>query len=336
MKQLLMVLVLFLVDAQRQSVCAQIGELTDIDGAKERLDKYLVDADDGMGPRGCLVFRIRLVTTSADSTGDITQQSETIGLQFYDSAKKVDYSSNHVSTEGSALPRRSELFRINGKEKGKIYGVGRENANGPVIEIEPDKDGSRAGWNNASVLGGVVHTELDAFSLPILNSMALEGRLSSINGAIRVWVTVFHLASEGVVAKKLGSRWVNKDKDLANELVFDEAQGGMPVATREYSIDANGKQTKEYLSETKTVWRKLKGDDERWVPERLESIYNDKSEHRNYTVDLDWIEIEKLDEWVSEVNWKTLFEEKGTNWYRNISRLILEKRISDKRKAAVK
>jgi hypothetical protein len=322
-KPLFIMLVLFLLETLAQVASAQIGELTDLEGAKKRLDKYLVDADDAMGRRGCLVFRISLVVTSAGSSAEVTQQAETMGLQFYDIDKKIFYSSNHVSKVGSALPHRSEMFRINGKEKGKLYGVGRENANGQVVDIEADRDGKRADWKDSGALAGA-HTELDAFSLPVLNSMALEGRLSSIDSAIRMWVTSIDLTSEGVIGNKLMSRWLNRTKDCRSELVFDDSQGGMPVSVMEYTIDTNGKQTKEYLSETKTVWKKVEGNDAKWVPERLESIYSDKSEHRNYTVDLDWVKVEKLDEWVSEIDWKTLFQEPRTNWYGNISRLIFE------------
>ena len=335
MKQLLIMFAFFLLEMPVQVAFAQIGELIDIEGAKKRLDKYLVDADDAMGSRGCLVFRISLVVTSAGSSAEVSEQSETMGLQFYDLDKKIFYSSNHISTVGSALPRRSEMFRINGKEKGKLYGVGRENANGQVVDIEADMDGKRADWKVTGALAGA-HTELDAFSLPVLNSMALEGRVSSIDGAIRMWVTSLDLASEGIEGNKTASRWLNKTKDLRSELVFDDSQGGMPVWIREYTIDTKGKQTKEYLSETKTVWKKVQGDDAKWVPEHLESIYSDKSEHRNYTVDLDWVEVEKLDEWVSEINWKTLFQEPHTNWYGNISRLIFEKWRRENQRAARK
>ena len=106
----------------------------------------------------------------------------------------------------------------------------------------------------------------------------------------------------------------------------------MPVALREYSIDANGKQTKDFLSETKTVWEKTVSEDHRWIPKHLESIYSDKSEHRSYDVDLAWIELEKLDEWVSEIDFRVLFDEKGTDWYRNISKVILEKKLKEDRK----
>jgi hypothetical protein len=290
------------------------------------LEKYLSDADDGLGRENCVVFRISL--TNTDGTPGTTSQTETIGLQFNDFDNRIHYSSNHIATLGSTLPNRSEMFRVNGKEKGKLYGVGRENANGNVIEVKPEPDGTRADWTNSGPF--YHHTELDVFALPISNAIAVENRLSSLNASIRMWLTLFECSAEEEAGDKLKSLWISKRKDLAMELEFDRTQGGMPVLLRDFTIDSKGKQTKEYLSETRTKWKKLEGEKERWIPEVIESLYTTKAGHRSYITNIELIDAEKLDQWIANVNWKALFEERGTNWYGNISRLILEKHKEDK------
>lgn len=145
---------------------------------------------------------------------------------------------------------------------------------------------------------------------------------------MRYWVTNNKLQSEEKKGTKLVSRWLNSNQEIASEIVFDDLQGGMPVLMRDFTVDKQGKQIKEYFAETKTVWKKVSTEEEEskdfWVPSRLEGLYKVPSERRHYTVELEWIKPTRAKELFADLNWKVLFDTPKTNWFGNITKVIIE------------
>lgn len=321
MRLITIALILFLQFMWEQRLIAQIASLESMESSQSRLDQYLMDADEEKRVE-CLVFRVSLMVISKAPGSEEPLEIETTGVKFHDKGIGAQYSSNHVASSISPIPNRSEMFRLNGKEKSKQYGVSRENANGQEVDVEPDPSGKRAPAKNA------FHAELEGLVLPVSNPIAFEGRISNINEAVRYWVTNNKLQSEEKKGTKLVSRWLNSNQEIASEIVFDDLQGGMPVLMRDFTVDKQGKQIKEYFAETKTVWKKVSTEEEEskdfWVPSRLEGLYKVPSERRHYTVELEWIKPTRAKELFADLNWKVLFDTPKTNWFGNITKVIIE------------
>ncbi len=118
-----------------------IPEITHHLSAKDRKDAYLSQAN--MQPSSRSTF-FRIIEANLLKDDQSLKLLDTCGPRIEDARKKLLYSCNQQTDEDSNLPRRSELFRLNGVEKGKYYLASGDGANGRAKTIEADRDTGRS------------------------------------------------------------------------------------------------------------------------------------------------------------------------------------------------
>lgn len=292
--------------------CAQVPDLSEFNSSEDILQNYLVEVNECSSDR-TLLFNIA-ETNHLKEQGDLVLRN-TVGLLILDSKKKISYSCNQLTSDGGTA-RRSILFRLNGIEKGKIYPIAGDTPNGNATTIQPDSEtGGRADGKRAGVFGDS-HTELDPLGLPLCNYMGIRNRNSYIDSMVKVWLRKWKMKSELIEGNLRKSRWVASDKTIELEIVFDDKLGNMPVLLKMYSVDAKGKQTKEYFSETKTIWKQRK--DERWIPQRIDLATNDVGRDRKATVEISLLDNEKHDQLMGEIDWKGLHIDERKDWFQSV------------------
>ena len=290
----------------------QVPDLSDFHSSEDILQNYLVEADECSSDR-TLLFNIA-ETNHLKEQGDLVLRN-TVGLWIVDSKKKISYSCNQLTSDGGTA-RRSILFRLNGIEKGKIYPIAGDAPNGNATTIQPTPEtGGRADEKRAGAFGDS-HTELDPLGLPLCNYMGIRNRNSYIDSMVKVWLTKWKMKSEVVEGNLRKSRWGASDKTIESEIVFDVRSGNMPVLLRMYSVDAKGKPTKDYLSETKTIWQQRK--DARWIPKRIELKTNDVGRDREATVEISQLDNEKHDSLVGEIDWSRMHSDERKDWFKPV------------------
>ncbi|MCU0713390.1 MAG: hypothetical protein MUC43_15120 [Pirellula sp.] len=240
-------------------------------------------------------------------------ESETIGFRVADAKLGLNYSSCEVRDSWNA-PRRSEMFRLNGREKSKICIITDPNENVDAENVEPDSlTGGRQHWTKIKLLG-IAHTEIDPFGLPLVNSVGVMGRLSHIQELMADWKSGMSLKGEVFENGKLEARFVSNRGDVMIKQIYDDKFGGMPVVYRIQSIDRNRKVTKKEFYETKVYWRERDGS---WIPSKVDFVTDCYLKSSNVTVKINVASNEKRNEFIGQVDWSKLFREdssQSANW----------------------
>ncbi|MEQ1826887.1 MAG: hypothetical protein ABL921_13115 [Pirellula sp.] len=240
-------------------------------------------------------------------------------LHVSDAQKKLKYTCNQRSEQENSFPNRSESFWLEGRLKMKSYGVRSPLANGFVLEVEQDP--SKPDPIKSNMFGPVVrHFEIDPYGLAISNHFSAAGTFSRIDNVIKYWITKCKCVKEEYNAGKLTSTWESQPHGFRSELLFDDEQGGMPVLMRYFSVDSQLRPTKEYLSETRTIWKKsISEDEELWVPIKIELISSHVSSDENCVYDIAWIANDELERVITSIDWKSLFDAKMAMWFQTVS-----------------
>jgi len=298
-------------------VWSQVNDISKFDTAKERIQNYLLEADGVMDSNG-VIFQFS--KADAEKSGNL-QLSETTIIQIANSRKKLQYSSNQTSLPNERMPDRSESLWFDGKLKCKGYLVSSPKSfggEGTEIERDPSKT-DEVSKRRANYFGPFVfHMYLDPYGLPLASVTGLAGTLTSVDNAVRTWVTKWDPVDEDYTGGRLVSRWISGNKNYVTELVFEDKQGGMPVMMRRFGVDRNLNQLKGYICETRTTWVKVT-DGDKWIPKKVTLTDDDQGGSRTINVDIDFIPTEKVDDVVTSVNWKELHEGINQRWYSTIT-----------------
>ncbi len=173
---------------------------------------------------------------------------------------------------------------------------------------------------------GVEHIEIEPFGLPIVDALGAKSRYSDIDFLTASWATKWKPIFEKSDRDILFSTWIHKNGRTSADLLFDDAMGGMPVVLRMFSLDASGKRTKDYYSETRTEWRKI-GD--HWVPQRIVSLSNDKGFDSEFKVELEILPSSKHEDLIRKVEWDEFFQNEKSDWFGGITKSYMELRGSN-------
>jgi hypothetical protein len=300
----------------------QIKDLTAFDSAKSRLEDYLVQADDQMSRSGLLVRRSRTSFNKRDEELSVT---EVYAVQLRDFRRKLGYASNQTTSFDSVYPTRSESFWLDGKLKCKNYLVNSESGNGTSVDVEQDLTKSdHVSRVRANMFGPLVdHFEIDPYGLPLNTNSITTGRLTRIDNAVRFWVTKSKFIQEKTHGEFQVSTWEVQPKGFLCEITFDNKCGGMPVLLRHFSVDARNRPTKEYLAETRTRWKKVSEDEDRWIPVSASINSTNQSFDINCTFEFEFISTDKLERVISSVDWERLFNDNKSYWFQTISSVLL-------------
>lgn len=280
---------------------AQICDLRDFD-TNTRIDKYFSEAD-SLSENHLWIYRVS-ENSFVKEDGQVIE-SETIGFRAADLKLRLNFSSCEVRDSWNA-PRRSEMFRLNGREKSKVYIITNPKENVDAESIEPDPlTGGRRHWTKVKLLG-IAHTEIDPFGLPLINSVGVIGRLSQVQELMADWKSGMSLVSEDFENGQLVARFVTNRGDVMITQVYDDKFGGMPAVYRIQTIDRNRKITKKEFYETKVVWKERNGS---WVPVKVDFVTDCYFKSSNVSVKINVVSDEKRDKFIGQIDWSKLFRE---------------------------
>jgi hypothetical protein len=309
-------------------VCfAEVNGIKDIDhveSAKQRLELYLEKAQ-GQSASHTIFFRVSEASYFKES--DNLQILDTEGVVISDFKTKAFYSSNQETSDKNEYPRRSEMMRYKGKEKGKFYLAKSDEENGRVKEIPPDEDGQRASVEKSGIFGAA-HTEIDPFGLPLTTALGAKSRHSDIDIVVGNWTTKCKLVGERTEKGFLRSDWVTKNGKNAMQLTFDNASGGMPVEAVFFTVDKDGRRTPEHFSQTRTSWSKT---EEHWYPKRIVSNSKNFGVERDFSVDIEILTTSQHKELIEKIQWEELFNGNRSDWFGSISKRVVELAPSKKK-----
>jgi hypothetical protein len=301
-------------------VFGQVESLTKLDSAKKRLDEYLVRADDKSSLRGVFI-RFSRCSSKNDRTEDVSLV-EGATIQIRDDKRHVCYVCNQKSNPDMPKNERSESLTLEGKVRMKAYLVGSEFDSALTFNDEEGvSDEVKEQREQVGQIGFLSsHFEIDPLGLPICCNSALNGQLSSINNAIRFWVSKTNCIKEEYSTGKLVSIWEAKPSGYRCELTFDDEQGGMPVLLRYYKATKDQRPDGNFLLENRSKWKEQ--EDGSWVPASIVVRNSNRASETEWVFDFEFVQTGTLKQVMSEIDWKRLFENKNASWYRDIVSII--------------
>lgn len=322
MKALLFVCCLLIANTFFSSICVSqqlaVENLSELEDARDRLDKYLVTAT-GFASNRLVIFRLyESVTMESQKIDDKIYRE---GLFLNDFKKRVQYSFTMRESASSDLPLRTEMFRLDGKEKARAYGVDGKFSRGRTQEIKPDEvTGERRGGGSLGALF-VSHMEVDPFGVVITEPVAINYRYSAIDFVAGAWKSEFKFVDQKRDGKKLVSIWSNNRIKRTAIIVFDDDAGGMPVLYRSFETNKDGSESKKVFSSVETKWV---GIDDKWQPVKVEAESRTSELKRGYSASFEYIDARKYKQVVEDLDWQKIFKSDDSFWFEEIALRIFD------------
>ena len=297
-----------------RSTWSQIPAIDDTFSAKDRLSKYLINADSSQDM--IAVFYREQTASTNESNPDLLVAHRNSGIFIQSTKERLRYISADFDSLGrgnSNIPFRYESFIVNGKEKRRFYDCTRSKNNKTAKDVPLDPEtGQRTKVNIGSPdFFGVHGKEIEPFGLAIGDRISAQSRFSSIDRLIKMLLSDFSLEPE--LESKPGTltgKW--RRGTYVREITFDDSQGGMPCLTRNYVLDSKGKPTSDYNSVLRSTWKEVPTD--LWVIEKLSISFSDKGRSAEHQFEFVWCDAERLKEFFERGEFKTKHQNDDTDW----------------------
>lgn len=291
-------------------VRGQIHDLTSVDSATERIEKFFLDADKASE---CMAFSFESDYARVDLQSSGLDAKQIVGLVVVGRIDSLDvsYVGNQSQRIGSGKISRQESLTISGKQKARAFAFSGDPKLINVASRETPDEHVRLG--DDAIL---YFTNPHPYFLTLLNPGSFLRRTSWNDRIVDFWVSKVDLIQESSYKGKLVATWIDDNKTGKYEITFDSEFGGMPVRLREYTIDSTGKQTREYHATTETAWKKVgTGSHAKWVPSRIRMTDHSAAAHRDIELILNVLDEEESKRLISKVKWKEQFQADKAQWF---------------------
>lgn len=275
---------------------SQIHAIDDAISAKDRISKYLLNADQSQEDIA-VFYREQSAGTPVDQP-DLVVVHQNSGIFIQSAKEKIRYMSADFDSLGrgdTPIPFRYESFIVNGKEKRRFYDISRVSniATAKEVPLDPETGQRQKIELDKPDFFGYHGREIEPFGLIIGDRSSADSRFSSIDFILNLMLAEFKFESEKEEkAGLLTGKW--RRGDYVREITFDDRQGGLPVLTKNYVVDSKGKATSDYNSSLRCSWKEVSP--ENWVVEKLSISLTTTRKTSENSFEFVWCDAEKREE----------------------------------------
>jgi hypothetical protein len=303
--------VAFVVLFSYATVSAQFESLEDKSSPKDKLDHYFIQADE-FANSYAVAFRIHKVIIS-DKSGDVKERNCS-GMTIKSSKHKLEYYCyDYDRVFNPPTSMRAESLRVGTTERRRAYSTETGSTSKSSL-VEPDpKTGLRSEEKSKDYFSDLAN-EIDPYGLVLAATRATRARNSSLDKVLKLWITNLELKSEREEKGLLITNWNGEGREENSvgrrELIFDSRVGYLPITSRVYLADQNGKKV---ISEVRTVWDEFKPD--KWRPSKSIVSYTFGQDKYQEEFEFAWAESVDLEAFLAKQDWKAILADENKEWF---------------------